>query len=498
MKNITKLIRSDKEFFAFLSCLKSGFSAEEALPIAINGLSGGAETAFIVEAVRSAREISGRAVLVLVPNESERIRLTDRLTGAGIRTLGYKKRDLVLHNIRASHDVDRERLLVLSKLQNGSVEAVVATPTAALGLTMPPEMLKRNSLDLSVGDILAPEEMSDRLVAMGYARVEAVESRGQFSRRGGILDFFGGEGEHPVRVEFFGDEVDRMSYFDPISQRTVGVCEGVTLLPAAEVVVDRAARERILASLRRLEKKATDSAAREKLGREIAIVGSDLSIDFRDKFLPLIYENSTTLFDYFAEKGRYISLIVGTNNCLDELVKQEKIYENDKQTLQKEGLIEEKHSSFYLGENKFKSETERSIAIHVNSFSGGTSAMKLGGLFGFRSRRSVSYGGNFSMLLEDIASLRRGGYRILLLTENGQGSQSLIKSLGENDLAAAILPADFDLNTAEGGRIFVTESDSEGFDLLTPKIAVLSMSRDSGQAVMKNRRRQRHWRRYSR
>ncbi|MBR4835793.1 MAG: hypothetical protein IKU99_02160, partial [Clostridia bacterium] len=487
MQQITKLIRSDKEFFAFLSCLRSDFSAEEALPIAINGLSGGAETAFIAEAVRSAVEISKKAVLVLVPNESERIRLTERLTAAGINALGYKKRDLVIHNIRASHDVDRERLLVLSKLQNGAVEAIVATPTAALGLTMPPEMLKNNSLSLAVGDILAPEEMAERLVAMGYARVEAVESRGQFSRRGGILDFFGGEGEHPVRVEFFGDEVDRMSYFDPISQRTVGLCEGITLLPAAEVVVDRAARERILASLRRLEKKATDSGVKEKLGREIAIVGSDLSIDFRDKFLPLIYENTTTLFDYLGQNGRYISLIVGTNNCLDELQKQEKIYENDKITLQKEGLIEEKYSNFYLGESKFKSETERSIAVHVNSFSGGTSSMKLQGLFGFRSRRSVSYGGNFTMLLEDIAALRRGGYRILLLTENTQGSESLIKSLAESDIAAAILTHDFDLNTAEGGRIFVTESDAEGFDLLSPRIAVLSMSQDSGVAVMKNR-----------
>ena len=491
MKNITKLIRSDKEFFAFLNCLRSGFSAEEALPIAINGLSGGAETAFIIEAVRSAVEISKRAVLVLVPNESERIRVCAALSAAGIRALGYKKRDLVIHNIRASHDVDRERLLVLSKLENGALDAVVATPTTALGLTMPPEMLKSNSLSFTVGDILAPEEMSDRLVAMGYARVEAVESRGQFSRRGGILDFFGGEGEHPVRVEFFGDEVDRMSYFDPISQRTIGLCEAVTLLPAAEVVVDRAARERILASLRRLEKAAKDSNVKEKLGREIAIVASDLSIDFRDKFLPLIYEKNATLFDYFSQNGRYISLIVGTNNCLDELQKQEKIYENDKNTLQKEGLIEEKYSNFYLGENRFKCENERSIQVHVNSFSGGTSAMKLQGLFGFRSRRSVSYGGNFSMLTEDITSLRRGGYRILLLTENAQGSESLIKSLAEVDLAAAILPPDFDMSSAEGGRIFVTESDAEGFDLLSPRIAVLSMSRDSGQAVMKNRKRQR-------
>jgi transcription-repair coupling factor (superfamily II helicase) len=274
-----------------------------------------------------------RPTLILVPNETERIKVTDALCHSGINALGYKKRDLVLHNIRASHDVDRERLLVLSKLLSGETDAVVATPTAALGLTMPPEMLEENSLRLTVGDIISPEELSDRLVAMGYARVDSVESRGQFSRRGGILDFFGGETEEPVRVEFFGDEVDRMSYFDPISQRTTDLCQSARLLPAAEVVVDRAARERILASLNRLLKNAKDGAAKEKIQREIAVVDSELSVDFRDKFLPLIYENQATLFDYFGKNGRYISFVIGTNNCLDEMKKQAKIYENDKHTL---------------------------------------------------------------------------------------------------------------------------------------------------------------------
>ena len=219
MQKITKLIRSDSEFKSFLSTMREAYLGE-CLPIAVNGLGGGAESAFVVEAVRDAIGISGSPVLILVENESERQRVTEMLKMSGINAVGYKKRDLVFHNIRASHDLDRERLSVLAKVLSDSVDAVVSTPSAAVGFTLPSEMLKKLSLNISVGNILPPESLSEGLVAMGFARVDAVESRGQFSRRGGIIDFFGGESESPVRVEFFGDEVDRISYFDPISQRT--------------------------------------------------------------------------------------------------------------------------------------------------------------------------------------------------------------------------------------------------------------------------------------
>ena len=491
MQKITKLIRSDKEFFAFLACLGESFRAEESLPMAVNGLSGGAENAFLAEATASALELSGRSTLVLSSGETECQRVVDLLRSSSIDAHIYKRRDPVLHNIRASHDVDRERLLVLSKLLSGEKICVVATPSAAAELTMPRERLRALSLSLRISDIVSPDELAKKLVAMGYAQVTTVEGRGQFSRRGGILDFFGGDDESPIRVEFFGDEVDRLSYFDPLSQRATASCEAAHLLPSCEVVLDKAARERILKTIDKLLSTAKTKETKEKLLRERTVITSDMAVDFRDKYISKIYPEGETLFDYLSADGKFITITLGTNNCFEELKKQLEISENDKSALQNEGLIEEKAEILFLDENKFREKISLGPTVHVNNFAGGVGAMRLSGLFGFRSRRCVSYGGNFSMLLEDIASLRRGGYRILMLTENRQGSESLIRALAENDLASAILPDDLDLNTAEGGRIFVTESSLEGFDLITPRIAVLSMLRDSGANVMANRRRQR-------
>ena len=492
MQKITKIIRTDGEFSAFSSCMREAFSADECLPIAINGLTGGAESAFICEAVREARLVSGAPVLILAESEGERARLTELLNLSGISAVGYKKRDLVFHNIRASHDVDRERLSVLSLVLSGSVDAVVSTPSAASVMTIPQERLAASSLDIKIGDVISPDTMSEKLLSLGFARVESVEARGQFSRRGGIVDFFGGESESPVRVEFFGDEIDRISYFDALTQRTVTGCSGVKLLPAAEVMVDKEARARMLASCSRLLAAVTDEMARTRLTNERAVLESDLSVDFRDKYLPLIYEKAENLFTYFEAYGRYICLTVGTNNCFEELKKYTEYIKNENEGLQKSGLIEKKHSKFHLTEEEYRDRLSGALTVHINSFSGGVGSMRLAGLFGFRARRCVRYGGNFNMLLEDLSALRRSMYRILLLTDNPGGTASLIQALAEADIAAATLPeGDFDLSKAEGGRIFITEARHEGFDLINPRIAVLSMAEDEGRAVMAHRRRQR-------
>ena len=146
MQRLSALIRADREYASFLSTLEGTLSSSEPLPIAVNGLTGGAEDAFIIESVIEARRLSGAPVLILTGSETERERILSALSGAGLNAASYKKRDLVFHNIRASHEVDRERLSVLFSLSENELDAVVTTPAAASVYTMPRELL----LSLSV------------------------------------------------------------------------------------------------------------------------------------------------------------------------------------------------------------------------------------------------------------------------------------------------------------------------------------------------------------
>ena len=493
MKNLTGIIRADGEFLKYLTCFAESFSSEEPLPIAVNGLSGGAEVAFVAESALEARRISKKTVLILAESEDAAQKLSEKLIASGVRAAHFKRRDLIFYNIRASHDIDRERLSVLLSVARGELDAVVATPSAALSYTVPEKRLLELTLYLKVGDEIAPSELCDRLLALGFAAVDSVDGKGQFSRRGGIVDFWSGDTEEPTRVEFFGDEIDRIAYFDPISQRSGDALDSLKLLPALEVTLSGGARERVLSEIDKLIISAKDDTVKERLNSERAIVAAGLTVDFRDRFLGVIYKRGECLLDYLGAGGRAAVLTVGTSGCEEELrVFCERLKE-ERDSLLEGGLVTAEAARYLKDVSEFRAFLAENLTVHINTFAGGVGSMRLSGLFGFRARRTISYGDNPSMLYEDLSALRRGNYRILLVCESRAGADSLAESLRMQDIFASCVYTNdkFDITREGGGRIFITVGEAEGFDLISPKIAVLSMKRDSGRAVMSERRRRR-------
>ena len=492
---ISGLIRADKEFGAFAECLKSAYKSSPRYPLAVNGLSGGAQDAFLCESVVEAHKISGAPVLVLVGSDEGRGQTCASLTRSGLNAVEYKPRDFVFYNVSASHDLDRERLRVLSLIKSGKVDAVVTTPAAALAYTIPRDRLDELSLLLSIGDTMSPSVLAEKLEAMGFSHVPAVEGTGQFSRRGGIMDFWGADMPSPIRVEFFGDEVDRLTEFDPLSQRSTEAISKIELLPAREVIIDSGARARILKELSRLsESPDISDQVREKLAREKSMLDAGMDIYSRDKYINLIYENKSCLFDYFCAEKTPIILIDGTNECRENATRLINTYENDRRGMVSTGLISSRLGGYTGDLDSYNEYLTSALVVHINSFAGGIGSIKLSGLFGFRCRRTVSYGGvgNATMLYEDLKSFIRGSYRVLLLSENKQGADSLAATLRDNDIPAVTVydNESFDLSLAATGPIYVTVGSGEGFDLVTPRIAVLSMVTDVGRAVMSRRRAQ--------
>ena len=494
--NISKIIRQDREFGAFLECFKANMRKESPLPIVVNGLSGGASNAFITETVVENSKESRLPVLILTADDTERSELSAMLMRSGLRVAEYKARELVFHNISASHDIDRERLLVLSHIYDGTLDAIVTTPAAALAYTMPKRILEENSFVVRLGDEIAPEKMAERLSSMGFASVDSVEARGQFAKRGGIVDFWGADMPTPCRVEFFGDEVDRLASFDPISQRAIDSVKEIFLLPAREVIVDKSARKRICVEIEKLLKSTSISdEIRDRLENELALAEGDLELNFKDKYLGLIYENNSCLFDHYDIEKAPTVMVVGSNGCRENVEKCLSRLNSEKDGMIAAGSVSKGAAKYSQDLAYYREALASALAIHVNSFAGGVGSEKLSGLFGFRSRRAVSYGGagNASMLIEDIRSLKKGLYRTLILCDNAQGADSLAEVLISHDIYAKNVARqeDIDLDAMQNGEVFIGVGAYEGFDLIGPKIAVLSMSVDKGKAIMQRRRQQR-------
>ena len=288
MRFITRAITQDREFKQAMLTLGEQYAARVPLPINVSGLSDGAQEAFLVEAIRFASERSPRPRLLFAKDETEGRALTSFLVSEGEAAYYFPSRDFVFLNITASHDTERERLSVLCRLLAGENVTVVTTPYAALQRTVPKTVLAENSLSLGLGDEISPTVLAERLLRMGFTPVSLVDGVGQFAHRGGIFDLFVAGESYPIRLEFFGDEIDRLAYFDPISQRVIESASRVSLTPARETLWDAEGRAQMLSAHKTLLSRATGETL-AALTSELAFLEGEGDIPFADRYTALLY-----------------------------------------------------------------------------------------------------------------------------------------------------------------------------------------------------------------
>ncbi|MEB3257455.1 MAG: transcription-repair coupling factor [Cyanobacteriota bacterium] len=145
------------------------------------------------------------------------------------------------------------QMQVLSELLQGTPLAVVATERALQPHLPPREVLAARFCTLRKGEAVSLETLALTLTRLGYERVTAIEQEGTWSRRGDILDVFPVSAELPVRLEFFGDELEKLREFDPATQRSLDGIEQVLLTPTSfSILVADALRDSAPAGLENL------------------------------------------------------------------------------------------------------------------------------------------------------------------------------------------------------------------------------------------------------
>ncbi|OZC04769.1 transcription-repair coupling factor [Rubricoccus marinus] len=124
-----------------------------------------------------------------------------------------------------------QRADALGRLRDGFDGILVTSVEAISEKVPPPEAVGEETMSIRVGDEVAPEALMERLTGQGFEPVEFVSSPGEVATRGGILDVYPFAGGFPIRLEFFGDEVDEIREFDPANQRSVSSLDVARLIP---------------------------------------------------------------------------------------------------------------------------------------------------------------------------------------------------------------------------------------------------------------------------
>jgi transcription-repair coupling factor (superfamily II helicase) len=176
----------------------------------------------------------GRSLLVVTATLEEAGRWTAQLEGMGWETVQlyptseaspYEPFDLEPELVWGQFQV------LADCLQGKKDMAIVATERALQPHLPPPEVFRAFCLKLEPGLEMSPQQLGQQLARLGYRRVSLVESEGEWSQRGDILDVFPVACEWPVRLEWFGNELERLREFDPVSQRSQDGIPYVWLTP---------------------------------------------------------------------------------------------------------------------------------------------------------------------------------------------------------------------------------------------------------------------------
>ncbi len=184
------------------------------------------------------------------------------------------------------------RLKTLGDLLAGRKSVIVTTPHAMSRVIIPPDDLRCASLDLGVGEEIRLGRVIERLIEMGYTKVPVVEEKGFFAVRGGIVDIYPPSDDDPVRLEFFGDAIESIRRFDVASQRSTGIVDTVSILPAREIILNDSAIERFFSYLPTRQGPEVD--------RILSHIRERFFFEGLEAYAPYFYSKPATLASYLA------------------------------------------------------------------------------------------------------------------------------------------------------------------------------------------------------
>ena len=141
-------------------------------------------------------------------------------------------------------DTVTKRLKVLNEIQGKNPPRIIITSIRGLLQPISKSTINSKVIDLKPGLEIEMAELLNLLIHFGYSRTDLVERRGDFAVRGGIVDLFPADLEHPLRIDFFGDEIESLSYFTVSDQRTLNEVKEIKVFPIRELLIDKEVRNK--------------------------------------------------------------------------------------------------------------------------------------------------------------------------------------------------------------------------------------------------------------
>ncbi|NBI67092.1 transcription-repair coupling factor [Pseudoflavonifractor sp. 60] len=419
-----------------------------------------------------------RPVVVICADEHEGKKLArDLSVFAETAVPVLTARDFTFHNAAAlSRQWEHRRLALLKDLSDGKLPFLVATIEGLLQRTIPPELLRQHSRLVKLGDVYDLDQLARDLTAAGYVRCQQVEGVGQFALRGGILDVFSPGMDNPVRVEFFGDEVDAMGVFDPATQRRTENIDAAVLLPAAEVLPQLApgGAAELAKRLTKLAARALQNGNKElqkTLDQDGESIAQGKTFPALDRYLPLIYPKLSGAAGYFPADACVIFDQVP--RVADRAKSYQWQLEEDVKSLLEQGELDGSCGELALTFPQLCALLENFPQVYLDSFTTASYPTLPRALLSITAKQLPPFLASPEAAVQDLTHYQNSGFACLALVSGEQRAIDLQTLLREQRVKSAV---DFQLKELpQPGQTVITVGGlSSGFEYPELRLAVLT------------------------
>ena len=469
MHTLAQAIFNDKNLHLLPDCVEGG-----TLPALVLG-PGKTSRANLAAALRLK---TGRPLFVICADETEAEgfrRDLEQFLDAPCQTLF--SRDMNFYGAEGvSHEGEQRRIRTLYALLKNEAPVVVCSVAALLQRTLPPETLEAAALTLEDGASCPPETVEKALVRCGYKRGVQVEGAGQFSRRGGILDFFSPAYENPVRCEFWGDDIDSMGFFDTGSQRRTEPLKSCKILPSREVLTSLGESEILLDQLHDMIKQAVkrgNTKLAETLTEDAEKFSETGSIAASDRYAALIYPKFISAVDYIPAEA--LVFLDKPGKIAETATAFFKQHAEDISILIESGLVYGKSAQYFLPWEMAAERLRDFALIMSDNFSAGRYPVEPKSVINVLTKQLPSYGGSAETAIEDVRHYTGEKFSVVVLAADKRRAELLCDFFVGKGVKTA-LDTELKKLPPPGSCVISVGTLTAGYEYPDAKLAVLTDS----------------------
>ena len=411
-----------------------------------------------------------RPMVLVTYNEIQARKLYQDLKKLIKQTYFFPKKEITSYDyVAQSKEIEYKRIDVLNKMylakQQKEPIIIVTTIEAVMQKMVAKDTLYQNVIDFEVGKTYLLDGIKEKLVRLGYERSDLIENKGQFSIRGGIVDV-GLSEKIGVRIEFWGDEVDSIRFFQISSQRSTEMLKEITIFPAHELIV-----QDLSEAVKNIQEKYPEEI------EDIELIKNGDYISKINKYFNEFYENQASFLDYMSDEylllldekskinQRESNIIEDNNKLIASLVEKEKFVPEAIENISKFEYNFEEKQIIYLEQN----DSIKNIQKYY-----------------FETREINFYNLQLDLLLADIVTYQKNKKKVVLLAGNEISAKKLCNILKENQINYKY---EQEAENVKPGEIIVTIGGfSSGFENYDLNLIVVSLQNNFEEPVKRKKK----------